>query len=604
MDKFELTCKQCGTRYRLLRRPAKNELECKKCKAMIAVDLPPAERVDRAGQSLGGYTILKLLSKGPRCNLYRAEQVAMRRTVALKMLGDEFLADTAAVDAFVGHAKLVAGVQHHCIVSIYDINAVDVPYYSMEFVDGATAGVMIETAGSPPVEDALRIGQDIGSALAAAVRGGIANFRVAADTLMLTDRGEVKILPSAFSADECGKAPDESANAALGSFLYLLLTGRELDASARSVTPPSKLNPAVPNELDAVVLQMLKPKKGYSSIVTATQALKHLADKASGNQPHRETHRYGAAAMRPRAKRSKATLVVAGALIAACIAIMILVVLFISNRRHVTAQLDEIQYLYVQKQYEKVIAAGEEFISSHPRNQNVAGIQQMVADSLQQSQARKRQADLEDAFRKICDEAKKQPGLLLTYETQITELGEAFKDMSGIGWRISGYTATVRDIWNKEAARFESAIRKAANQEDFIEVFKVVDELDAVLKTSGMPPLKSGINIETVRKDNLDKVNSWYYTIRNKALELEWQKKPDEAIKLYQKVVDKSGMPDLVKRAQDNIDRIQGKTPAAPEQPKDPAPVQPDQPAAPKDNQPAPAKDNPPAPAPEKKEQK
>ena len=594
MDKFELTCKQCGARYRLLRRPAKNELECKKCKAVIVVDLPPVQRVDRTGQPMGGYTILKLLAKGPRCNVYRAEQVTMRRTVALKMLGDEFLADTAAVDGFVGHAKLVAGTQHPGITRIYDVNAVDVPYYSMEFVEGATAQAMLDSSGPPPVQDALRIAQDAGSALASAVRSGIRSFRLSADSVMLTDRGEVKILPTALSAsaDASGRPPDESATCALGSFIYLLLTGKEVDAAARSIAPPGTLNPAAPAELDSVVLQMLKLKKGYASIVTATQALKHLSDKAGGRE---EAERHDARRHRPASAHpspSKGTLLLAGALIAGCLLIMAAVILFISNKRHVGEQLNEIQFYHAQKQYEKAATAGEEFIKGHPRNKNIDAIRKLADDSRQQAQVQKRQNGLEDAFRKIYEDAQKQPALLVQFEAQINELATTFSDVAGIDRKVAGYTAMVRDVWNKESARYEKAIEKAATENNFAEVFRKIAEIEGVLKNAGLPLGKSGIDTDKLRSTFQDRVNDRYYTIHNKAWAYEQQNQTDEAIKQYQMVVDKWGVPELAKRAQENINRLKAK--GAPR----PPPAQPNQP------QPPAVQPNQPAPLPEKKEKK
>jgi len=575
MDNFELTCAKCGTRYRLARRPAKSQLPCKKCGATITVDLPPAERADRSGQSVGGYTILKLLHRGDRASVYRAEQVMMRRTVALKMLGDEFAGDAKAVDAFLAHARMVAALQHQSITSIYDVNAVDVPYFSMELVEGSTVQAMLQNMGNPPVPDALRIGVDAGAALVQAVRSGAQGICLAGDSLMLTDKGEVKILPAAFSAvtDAAGRSADDSAINALGSLMYLLLTGQDAGEDAKDLTPPAKLNAAVPAELDAAVMHMLKEKKGYATIAQATQALRRLAGDAG---PGRKTHAAGAhdghlphhAPLQYSQGSNKTAIIVLGALVLASAAIISTVMLISNRKQNLQNRFDSISLLYSQRNYDEVIRLGEEFIKDNPTNPSIPALQTYIEESRARQQAQKRGQELAEEFRKIHEAAQAEPYQFRKHLEQVKLLEQQFADAPGIAFTIRGYEAQINGIWAAERQRILDEVNAALRDEDLGTALKLMEDVKNTYTDAGLADTDSQVKyITDLRERAMKKMNDKFYALHNDAFTLEQQNRIDEAKALYQQVIDKWGVPELVKRAKENIERLNAKVSGKPAPP-------------------------------------
>jgi len=592
MDKFELACAKCGTRYRLLRRPAQSHVQCRKCGATITVDLPPAERSDRSGQAVGGYTILKLVSRGPSCDVYRAEQVMMRRTVALKMLGEEFAGDTATVDDFLAHARMVAAMQHPAISSIYDVNVADVPYFSMEFVEGSTAAAMLQNMGCPPVPDALRIGVEAGAALAQAVHSGAQSVHMTGDSLMLTDKGEVKILPSAFSPapDPAGLTADDSASCALGLLMYLLLTGQEADPQAKSLSPPAKLNPAVPAELDAAVMQMLKGKKGYPSAGQAVHALKRLAgdsgpkhkaghagEHSSGghHQPHHTPLRYPT-------QHNKTALIAFAAMILLAVAVVATVLLISGRKRDLQNRFDSITRLHDERKYEDVIRLGDQFIKDYPTNPSVASLQTWIDDSKVRLQLQKRGEELAEEFRKIYEAAKAEPYLFRRHLEQVQDLQNQFADMPGIALTIRGYEAEINGIWAAERQRILDEVNNALREDDLGQALSLMAGVEKTYRDAGLEDTDQQMKyIKDLQERATKKMNDKFYALHNDAFTLEQQNKIDEAISLYQQVVDKWGVPDLVERAKENLERLKAKVSGRPAPTEAPAPTPPPTPTPP-----------------------
>ena len=96
----------------------------------------PSSRVDAPS----GYVVLEVLGEGGMGVVFKARQVALGRLVALKQLRPEVLAGRDGVVRFRREAEAVARLRHPNIVPIYDVGwRGDVPYYSMEYVEGGHA---------------------------------------------------------------------------------------------------------------------------------------------------------------------------------------------------------------------------------------------------------------------------------------------------------------------------------------------------------------------------------------------------------------------------------------------------------------------------------
>jgi len=574
MAAFDVTCAKCGARYRLLRRPAGNQLKCKKCGEMMETDLPPAERIDRTGQAISGHTILKRLSNGELSDVYRAEQLGMHRLVALKVLGDEFASDTAAVDRFIGLAKTVAGMHHPNIVSIFDVNAADAPYYTMEYVDGSTVAEMVEKVGCPPVPDALRLGQAAGGALTHALRSKARSIRIAPDTVMVNSSGEVKLLPGAFSNEPGKDTPEAQAVVGMGAFLYLLLTGREADPHARKFEPPGKLNPEVADELDDIVLRMLKgPKKGYATAVAATQAIKHYADKLAGVEKPKQQIEVRGSRRPPDRKTLLAVVAAAGV----CVAVVAVAAFIIVRQNNINTLLKQIDIAFAQERYDDVIRLGEEFIDSYPSNRNADAVTTWIASSRQKAEQKKRQTESDAAIDGVIKAASAEPLLLKQHTAELEKVGQTYADVPKMSLRVEAKKAVLRRLWQDKMESYAKdallAVRDQiirdkkivdegivppagdAPPKTFADAYKILEELRKACEQSDSSIAVDGTTYYDQVKKRVDVlVDGEFYRLHNRVSVTDDK---EEATKAYRLMIDEWGVPSYAEQARKFLGRFE-----------------------------------------------
>lgn len=152
--------------------------------------LPPDELV---GKTIGGYRVIKKIGQGGMGSVYIAEQVSLKREVALKVLSERFVADAAFVDQFVNEARAAGQLNHPNVVQVYDVGQVDGRYFfSMEFVGG---GSIEDQVKAKPAEwrTALNWFLDASNALIFASKRGILHRDVKPDNLMLAEDGSAKL---------------------------------------------------------------------------------------------------------------------------------------------------------------------------------------------------------------------------------------------------------------------------------------------------------------------------------------------------------------------------------------------------------------------------
>jgi serine/threonine-protein kinase len=146
------------------------------------------------GSRFGEYEILEELGSGGMGKVYRAKDVTLERSVALKTLAPGSANDPAFVERFLREARAVARLNHPNIVQIYNFGSVEGTWYlAMEFVDGPSLGQRLRSGRFSEAE-VVRITRQVCQALALAHAEGLVHRDIKPDNIMLTSRGDVKLV--------------------------------------------------------------------------------------------------------------------------------------------------------------------------------------------------------------------------------------------------------------------------------------------------------------------------------------------------------------------------------------------------------------------------
>ncbi|HVG95122.1 MAG TPA: serine/threonine-protein kinase, partial [Planctomycetota bacterium] len=147
------------------------------------------------GTALAGYRLLERVGAGGMGSVYRAEQLSLHREVALKVLSEKLVSDSAFVDQFVNEARAAGQLNHPNVVQVYDVGQADSRhFFSMEFIHGGSLESKIpRTGGGVPWNEALNWFLDAANALIFAEKKGILHRDIKPDNFMLGQDGSVKL---------------------------------------------------------------------------------------------------------------------------------------------------------------------------------------------------------------------------------------------------------------------------------------------------------------------------------------------------------------------------------------------------------------------------
>ena len=234
-----------------------------------------------------------LLGRGGMGGVWRAEDLTLKRTVAVKLIQLAAQTDETAQARFTREAQAAAGLTHPNVVTIHDFGIDDgIAYMVMEFLPGPDLSTLVRAHGALPVEHAVGYLEQAASGLAAAHHRGILHRDVKPANLMLTDSGTLKVVDFgiaaiadspldltatgnvigtlAYLAPELSTGSPASVQSdlyALGCVAVALLTGRppfegatgQLILQHLNEAPPrlAARRPGLPDELDALVAGLL-----------------------------------------------------------------------------------------------------------------------------------------------------------------------------------------------------------------------------------------------------------------------------------------------------------------------------------------------------------
>jgi serine/threonine protein kinase len=261
--------------------------------------------------TFGRYEILDKLGEGAMGVVYRAQDAALGRVVALKMLSAELGGEEELHQRFQREAEAIGRLSHPHIVTVYDMgDAEGQLYMAMELLEGHDLRKLVEQGRGIPLADRVRVLAQICDGLAYAHSRGVVHRDVKPANILVTSKGQVKLLdfglarvaarstitrrgvilgtPDYMSPEQAmGRNVDHRSDMfSAGAVFYEFLgfskpfRGKTLHSVLYQILseepePLLTLNPRLPARLAAIVHGMLRkdPDKRYESMDVVRRAL-------------------------------------------------------------------------------------------------------------------------------------------------------------------------------------------------------------------------------------------------------------------------------------------------------------------------------------------
>ena len=253
------------------------------------------------------YQLDKQLGEGGMAIVYQASDLMLERTIAVKILREDFSKTKAFQERFKEEARAAANLTHPNIVTVHDFGFDnDRLFIVMEHVPGTDLKQIIKKSGSLPADHASRLFIQACAGIGYAHRAGLVHCDIKPHNMLITPDHRLKVTdfgiaralasvkhdeqsqaiwgsPAYFSPEQAaGRAPSPASDVySLGIVLFEMLTGelpftnpspQELALLHRFETPPSarEINPEISAELEEIIVKVLS-KEPSSRYRTADQ---------------------------------------------------------------------------------------------------------------------------------------------------------------------------------------------------------------------------------------------------------------------------------------------------------------------------------------------
>ncbi len=256
------------------------------------------------------YEVLDKVGAGGMSDVYKAMDHSLGREVAIKVLKQEYAADSGFVSKFRQEAQAAAGLEHPNIVNIYDVGAENGMYYIvMEYVEGITLKTYISKKGQLTYNEVISIAIQVGRGIEAAHKKEIVHRDIKPQNIIISKEGKVKVTDfgiaraataNTINADIMGSvhysSPEQARNGyvtyhsdiySLGIVMYEMCTGRvpfdgdttvaiALQHLQGEMVPPSKYAPELPISVEKIILKatMKNQDRRYASMEDMLNDLK------------------------------------------------------------------------------------------------------------------------------------------------------------------------------------------------------------------------------------------------------------------------------------------------------------------------------------------
>jgi len=251
---------------------------------------------ERSGQQIPGYSVVGKLGAGAMATVFKAKQLSLDRTVAIKVLPRRFSNNADFIRRFYAEGRAAAALNHPNIVQAFDVGqAGEFHYFVMEYVEGSTVHDLVAERKRLDEQTAIEIIMQVAEALEHAHERGLIHRDVKPKNIMLTKSGVAKLADMGLARAvtdveaaeaEAGKAfgtpyyisPEQIRGEkeitpaadiySLGATLYNMVTGnvpfdgkspaevmkRHLKAE---LTPPDHVNPKLTAGISQVIEMMM-----------------------------------------------------------------------------------------------------------------------------------------------------------------------------------------------------------------------------------------------------------------------------------------------------------------------------------------------------------